>query len=226
VPTTLITGASRGVGLGLARAFQVHGWNVIATCRNPSGAAELQSLGVRVEALDVTDFSATDALARKLDGVAIDALVANAGVAHRDTRLGGLDYDALRRVFEINTIAPMKLAEAFLPHVLASGQRKIVGISSSLGSIGGSSGSGNYFYRISKAGLNMAYRSLAMDLKPQGATVVMMSPGYVDTDFTRGVPGTKVSVQTSAEGLVAAIEVLTLADAGRFFRYTGEEIGF
>lgn len=225
MPTVLITGASRGVGLGLARAYAAHGWDVIATCRDPSGATELQGLGVRVEGLDVTDFAAVDALASKLQGVAIDVLLCNAGIPHRDAELGSYDYPALRQVMETNFVAPLKLLEAFLPHVLASDRKVVVGISSSLGSIGRAVG-GNLFYRTSKAALNMAYRSLAMELKPQGVTVVMLSPGYVDTDFTAGVGGTKVSVDTSAQGLFAAIEGLTTADAGRFFRYTGEEIEF
>ncbi|HTI67857.1 MAG TPA: SDR family oxidoreductase [Caulobacteraceae bacterium] len=223
MPTALITGASRGIGLGLTRAFCARGWSVVATCRDPAGAAELQALGVRVEPLDVTDFAAVDALAARLKGVAVDALVANAGIAHRDTALGSLDYAAWRRVLETNLIAPVKLAEAFLDHVLASDQRKIVGISSSLASVAATNG-GNLFYRTSKTALNMAYRTLAMELQPRGATVVTLSPGYVDTDLTRDMGGAKVSVETSAQGLVRAIEALTPRDTGRFFRYTGETI--
>lgn len=223
MPTVLITGANRGIGLGLARAFAARGWTVIATCRDPAGAGDLSALGVRVEALDVTDFDAVDALAARLGGVAIDVLALNAGIAHRDARLGHLDYPAWRGVLETNLIAPVKMAEAFLGHVLASDRKTIVAISSSLGSIARTTG-GNGFYRTSKAALNMAFRSLAMELRPRGATVVMLSPGYVDTDFTRTEGGAKIAVETSATGLVAAIEALTPDDTGRFFRYTGEEI--
>jgi NAD(P)-dependent dehydrogenase (short-subunit alcohol dehydrogenase family) len=223
LPSVLITGASRGIGLGLAHAFAARGWRVHAVCRDPARAAELRGLGVRIEALDVTDFAAIDALAARMRGQPIDALVANAGIAHRDTHLGGLNYAAWRAVLETNLLAPMKLAEAFLEHVLASRQRKIVAISSSLGSIARTTGD-NYFYRTSKAALNMAYRSLAMDLEPRGATVLMLSPGYVDTDLTRDAGGPKVSIQTSAEGLAAAIEAAGPEDSGRFFRYTGETI--
>lgn len=229
MPTALITGAGRGIGLALTEALIGRGWAVVAACRRPREAEALARLAaaspgrLRIEALDVADAASVADLVTVLDGTAIDALVNNAGVAHRDTRLGALDYDAWRAVLEVNLLAPVRLTEALIDNVAASDQKKVIAISSSLGSIAATRGD-NYFYRTSKAALNMAMRSLARDLAPRGVTVAMLSPGYVDTDFTRDVGGPKISVRESGEGLARAIEAMTPADSGRFYRYTGEPI--
>lgn len=229
MPRVLITGASRGVGLALAGVFAEQGWDVIATCREGAANSSLGELSrqfpgqIRIETLDVSDAASLDALTGSLDGLPIDILVNNAGITHRDTQLGSLDYDAWRAVLEVNLLAPVRVTEVLLENVLASDQKKIVAISSSLGSISRTS-SGNYFYRTSKAALNMAMRSLAHDLKDRGVTIALLSPGYVDTDFTRGVGGQKVSTAQSAHGLFAAMTAMTIADSGRFFRYTGEDL--
>lgn len=229
MPCALITGASRGVGLALTQALARRGWTVIATCRDPEGAEALQDLAaapgadIRIAPLDVADPGSLARLAQTLDGVAIDVLVNNAGVAHRDTPFGALDYEAWRRVLEVNLLAPMRVTEALIAQVEASDSKAVVVLASSLGSLGRTTG-GNYFYRTSKAALNMAMRSLALDLRPRGITVAMLSPGYVDTDFTRGMGGPKVSVEDSAEGLANAIETLSPEDSGRFYRYTGDDI--
>lgn len=226
----LVTGANRGIGLALTEALLERGWTVTATCRQPEQASDLEALAKRfedrldIEALDVGDFAAIGALAQRMEGIAIDALINNAGVAHRDTRFGTLDYEAWRAVLEINLMAPMRMTEAFLEHVAASDQKKIVSISSSLGSIASTTG-GNYFYRTSKAALNMAMRSAARDLAARGVVVAMLSPGYVDTDFTRGVSGApKISARDSGEGLADAIAALTVEDAGVFKRFNGQLI--
>ncbi|WP_439634095.1 SDR family oxidoreductase [Glycocaulis sp.] len=229
MPRVLITGASRGVGLALAGVFAEQGWDVVATCREGAANSSLGELSrqyagqIRIETLDVSDAASLDALTGSLDGLPIDILVNNAGITHRDTQLGSLDYDAWRAVLDVNLLAPVRVTEALLENVLASDQKKIVAISSSLGSISRTS-SGNYFYRTSKAALNMAMRSLAHDLKERGVTIALLSPGYVDTDFTRGVGGQKVSTAESAQGLFEAMTAMTIADSGRFFRYTGEDL--
>ncbi|MGY6663257.1 MAG: SDR family oxidoreductase [Glycocaulis sp.] len=229
MPRVLITGASRGVGLALAGVFAEQGWDVVATCREGAANSSLGELSrqyagqIRIETLDVSDAASLDALTGSLDGLPIDILVNNAGITHRDTQLGSLDYDAWRAVLDVNLLAPVRVTEALLENVLASDQKKIVAISSSLGSISRTS-SGNYFYRTSKAALNMAMRSLAHDLKERGVTIALLSPGYVDTDFTHGVGGQKVSAAESAQGLFEAMTAMTIADSGRFFRYTGEDL--
>ncbi len=228
-PTTLITGASRGIGLALTQALSARGWKVIAACRDPDAAQDLRALAaasdgaIRPAVLDVTDPISIAALVRRLDGAPLDVLVNNAGIAHRDTPFGALDYGAWMRVLEVNLLAPVRVTEALIGNLEAGRRRAVVAMASSLGSIARTTG-GNYFYRTSKAALNMAMRSLAEDLKARGVTVAMLSPGYVDTDFTRGMGGPKVSVEESAEGLAKAIENLGPADSGRFFRYTGEDI--
>jgi NAD(P)-dependent dehydrogenase (short-subunit alcohol dehydrogenase family) len=229
MPTALITGAGRGIGLALTEALIGRGWTVVASCRRPRGAEALARLAaaspdrLRIEALDVADAVSVADLVTVLDGTPIDALVNNAGVAHRNTPLGALDYDAWRAVLEVNLLAPVRLTEALIDNIAASDQKKVIAISSSLGSITATRGD-NYFYRTSKAALNMAMRSLARDLAPRGVTVAMLSPGYVDTDFTRDVGGPKIPVRESGEGLARAIEAMTPADSGRFYRYTGEPI--
>ena len=148
MPTVLITGASRGLGLEFTRQYAADGWTVIATARDPGASAELdvvvRSGDVRLHALDVADFAGIDALARTLAGQAIDVLVNNAGLmggqgaaaqGAKAQTFGVSDYVEWERVFRVNTLAPMRFAEAFVEHVAASGQKKIVTLSSVLGSI-------------------------------------------------------------------------------------------
>lgn len=223
--TVLITGASRGIGLEMTRAFLARGHQVLATCRNPAGAEGLRELEGSLEILTM-DVSEPECIARcatLLDGRAIDILVNNAGVTHRDTRIGDLDYAAWRQVLEVNTLAPVMVLEAFLPHLLRGEGRKAVAISSSLGSVA-RAGGGNIFYRSSKAALNITMRALAVDLAEQGVTVAVVSPGFVDTDFTRGMTAPKISAPESGAGLAAYIEAMTPEDARRFLRFNGDEI--
>lgn len=232
MPHALVTGAGRGIGLALTRSFAERGWAVTATCRAPDEAAALRDLAethpglIHIERLDVADFAAIDDLAARVSRP-IDALVNNAGIAWRDARFGTLDYDAWRRVLEVNLMGPMRVAEAFVEQVAASEHRKIVSISSSLGSIAAATG-GNYFYRTSKSALNMAMRNLAKDLAPRGVVVSLLSPGFVDTDFTRGAVGgpPKIPVREAGDGLAEAIIALTPEDAGRFKRFNGETVAW
>jgi len=228
MPTALITGASRGIGLEITRAFARRGWDVVATCRDPAGAEDLRALAaanpnVEVRVMDVADHASIEAAAAELDGRAIDVLVNNAGIAHRDTRLGSIDYDRWRAVMDVNLLAPVKVLESFLPHLLLGEHRKAVSISSSLGSVAMTRGD-NYFYRTSKAALNMAMRSIGKDLAAQGVMVAVVSPGFVDTDLTRSVNMPKVSAAESGEGIAAYLEAMTPEQAARFLRYNGEEV--
>lgn len=229
MPSIVITGASRGIGLGLTQEFAARDWHVIATCRNPATATALGALAaenprVTVAPLDVCDFAAVEAFAAGLQGRVIDVLVNNAGISQRSP-FGELDYDAWRNVLETNLLAPMKLAESLVDNVAESAECKIVNLASSLGSIAGTTG-GSYFYRSSKAALNMAMRSLARDLKERGVIVALLSPGFVDTDFTRAARMPKLSVEESARGLADAIIALTPEDSGQFLRFNGERIAW
>ncbi|HSD73708.1 MAG TPA: SDR family oxidoreductase [Steroidobacteraceae bacterium] len=232
MPTVLVTGASRGIGLELVRQYCADGWSVLACCRHPERAQVLRELAsargpLRVHALDVSDFAAVDALARELHGQAIDVLINNAGLygpkpgAQHDPRqeFGHMDYAHWQRLFVVNTQAPYKMAEAFIEHVAASEQRKIVAISTGLASIGDASG-GFYAYRTTKAALNMAMVALSRDLAARRVRVCLLSPGWVRTDM--GGPNATLSVQDSVRGLRARIAELDDERSGQFVSHSGE----
>jgi len=230
-PTVLITGASRGIGLELARQYAERGWNVIATARNPGSAATLQDIArehrnVRLETLDVTDHAAIDALAAQYKDQPIDVLLNNAGISGADEmgQFGHLNYATYDKVHATNVIGPLKMAEAFLPNVAASQQKKIINITSTEGSIGSvRTRGGGYFYRSSKAALNMVMRSLSLDLRPQGITVGLVSPGFVKDDFTKGLDlPIMITPQQSASAVIKVIDGYDLAKTGTFIRHSGE----
>ena len=187
-PTVLITGSNRGIGLAFAEAYANDGWNVIATCRNPDSADALKALAteksnVIIEELDVTDFEEIDALAEKYKDVPIDVLLNNAGmlVGMEQIRLGSIDYEMLEDMFRVNSIGPLKVSEAFLSHVEASDQKKIVVMSTIGGSIGSVNGPGAYQYRSSKAAVNMIMRVMSFEVADRGISIGIIHPGVVDT---------------------------------------------
>lgn len=230
VPTVLITGANRGIGLELARQYAERGWQVVATARTPTDATDLKALAtkhgnVTVEALDVTNHTQIDALAAKYQGKPVDVLLNNAGISGDSEagKFGALEYDAYDTVHAVNVVGPLKMAEAFLPNVAASQQKKIISITSTMGSISRSTG-GGYFYRSSKAALNMVMHSLAIDLKPKGITVGLVSPGFVRTDFTKGIDlPMMISAEQSAAAVIKVIDGYDLAMTGKFMRHSGDE---
>ena len=232
--TVLITGSNRGLGLEFVRQYLADGWRVIATCRDPAQAASLHDLqttynGLQILPLDVADFDAIDELASELGGRPIDVLINNAGLfgpkrqAENDLRqsFGHIDFDKWAELSRVNTLAPIKLAEALAGNVAASGQKKIVTISSRLGSIG-ETDTGLYAYRSTKAAVNMAMATLANDVREMGIVVITFSPGWVRTDM--GGPGASLEARESVEALRKLIETQTLQDSGAFLEYTGDEI--
>ncbi|MEJ2120372.1 MAG: SDR family oxidoreductase [Alphaproteobacteria bacterium] len=223
--SVLITGAGRGIGLEFARQYAETGWQVHATCREPKSASELLTLPgeVTVHKLDVTHPKQIGHLQRELEGVPIDLLINNAGViGPRERSIGNMDYDAWEEVLRINTLAPIRIAEAFLDNVLASDKKLIVSITSVYGSIGSNNSGGSYVYRSSKAALNAAMRSLAIDLQDEGVTVVVFHPGWVRTDM--GGPNATVTPQDSVAGMRALIDLLKPSQSGHFYGYDGAEI--
>lgn len=195
VPTVFITGANRGLGLGFAQQYAERGWNVIATARKPDKAEALQALAagnprVKIEQLDVTDFDRVDELAEKYQDTPIDVLLNNAGISGGSDQQYFLDmqWDIWEQVHLVNAIAPVKITEAFYPHIIASRDKKIAAVSSSEGSITKANQPRLYFYRSSKAALNMAMKNIAMALKRKGVSVVLVNPGPTDTDFMAGLP--------------------------------------
>jgi NAD(P)-dependent dehydrogenase (short-subunit alcohol dehydrogenase family) len=236
MPTILITGANRGLGLEFVRQYAAEGWEVHACCRKPEGADALRALGetgarLRLHALDVADFPRIDTLAHELKGTALDVLLNNAGAFGPRLRAGddrgqffeAMDYEAWAQVLRVNTLAPLKMAEAFVEHVAASAQRKIITLTSSMGSIAETSG-GFYAYRSSKAAVNMVMASLARDLAGRGIKVAALCPGWVRTDM--GGPAAPVMKEDSVRGLRRLIAGLTAARSGTFTHYDGTAVAW
>ncbi|HVS12832.1 MAG TPA: SDR family oxidoreductase [Thermoanaerobaculia bacterium] len=225
--TILITGAGRGLGLGLARSWAAAGDRVIATCRRPPEAAELAALAaardVRPLRLDVTERESIEQAAATLGGEAIDLLVLNAGVyGPRDRQgLGAIDDQAFARVLDVNLLGALRVAETMLPLVERSRRKVIAAITSQMGSIARSWG-GSYAYRASKAGLNAAMRALSIDLRARGVAVLVVHPGWVRTDMGGG--DATLSVEESVRGLRALLDRAGLEHSGRFFDVDGSEI--
>jgi NAD(P)-dependent dehydrogenase (short-subunit alcohol dehydrogenase family) len=216
----VITGANRGIGLALARRFAERGDSVVAVCREASD--ELLALDVRVEpGIEVTDAASLRELAARLADVDIDVLVNNAGVM-RSTSLDGLEdqLDDIRLQFEVNSLAPLRVTRA-LADRMGNGARVAI-VTSRMGSIADNDSGGHYGYRMSKAAVNMAGASLAVDLKPRGIAVGLLHPGYVRTGMT-GHSGF-IDAEESAAGLVRRIDELSLETTGSFRHANGETL--
>ncbi len=225
--TVLVTGANRGLGLEFARQYAADGWKVYAACRDPDAAQELAQVAaesggaIRVLALEVTDAASVRAAAQSLAGEAIDLLINNAGVGSpKKQRLGSLDYAAWAHVLDVNTLGPMRVVEAFLDSVAKGGDRKIVTLTSAMGSIADNGSGGSYAYRSSKAAVNIVMKSLSIDLAPRGITCVVVHPGWVRTDM--GGPDGKLTPTQSVTALRRLIAGLKPEDTGRFFNYDGK----
>ena len=224
MPVLLITGASRGIGLGLVQSFARDGWHVHACCRRPDKARDLRDLEgeIRIHRLDVTDGLAVAGIGRELANEAIDILINNAGIYGPRTGFGKTDYDDWRNVLAVNTLAPMRLVERLIEPVARSQRKLIVNVSSVMGSIGENASGGAYIYRSSKAALNMVTKGLSVDLAERGITVVSVHPGWVRTDM--GGAQAAVSVEESVDGLRRIIDGLGPGDSGRFLSYDGRDI--
>ncbi|HJP04279.1 MAG: short-chain dehydrogenase [Chromatiales bacterium] len=236
MPTILITGANRGLGLEFARQYSADGWKVIACCRTPADAHELNELAagadITVEQLDVNDFAAIDALGEKYKGVPIDVLLNNAGIigpipiAENAMRqhFSKMDYEVWEQVLRTNTFAPVKMAEVFLENVAASEQKKIVTISSTVGSIAEMSVPA-LAYASSKTALNRVMTIIAGQLKERGIIVAMYCPGYVKTRMDAFGYAT-VEVPESIAALRPMIADLTIEKTGSFTGHDGRTIGW
>lgn len=219
MPTVLITGANRGLGLEFCRQYAEKGWDVIACCRNPAQASELNALSqpytsIQKEALDVAHFDEIDSLSTKLSDTCIDVLINNAGIYGDQSNhgFGQLDYQAWLNTLTINTQAPIKMAEAFLPQIKLGSKKLIVNISSLMGSVSDNDSGGSILYRSSKAALNASMKSLSIDLRSQGVGVLIFHPGWVKTDM--GGANALIDAKTSVGGMYAVIANFTLAQSG------------
>lgn len=229
MPSILITGANRGLGLEFCRQYGEQGWRVFACCRQPERATELQALAgqfqhLTIHTFEVSNFQQIDQLAAQLNAEPLDVLLNNAGVYgdNREHGFGALDYAVWQETLLINTIAPVKLAEAFLPHLLKAQNPQIVAITSLMASMTDNSSGRALLYRSSKAGLNAAMKSLAIDLRPQNISVLILHPGWVQTDM--GGSRAPTSPRESITGMRHVIAQFTLQDSGAFLNYKGESL--
>jgi NAD(P)-dependent dehydrogenase (short-subunit alcohol dehydrogenase family) len=227
MPTILVTGANRGIGLEFARQYADTGWKVFATCRTPDRATDLNAItgDISVLPLDVSDFTAIDALAKELAGQAIDVMVLNAGINPQPEAPPAdlTDFDAWPEAFRVNTMAPLRMCVAFNDHIVASDQKAICMITSGNASIERNPGH-NYVYRSTKAALNLCMHGLSVEYEPKGIIVVSLSPGWVQTDM--GGPKAALTPAESISAMRQRIEELTAKDSGRVIHYDGTDVPF
>ncbi|HHP7232514.1 MAG TPA: SDR family oxidoreductase [Xenococcaceae cyanobacterium] len=215
--TYLVTGANRGIGLEYCRQLQARGDEVIAVCRATS--EELKKLDIfRETNIDITSDDSITNLIQKLDDKPIDVLINNAGIVER-VNLNSLDFESIRRQFEVNALGALRLTKALLNN-LHKGS-KIIMMTSRMGSIEDNTSGGSYGYRMSKVALSMAGKSLAQDLKSQGIAVGILHPGLVKTRMT-GFTDSGITPEQSVKGLLARIDKLNLENTGTFWHANGE----
>jgi NAD(P)-dependent dehydrogenase (short-subunit alcohol dehydrogenase family) len=217
----IVTGASRGIGLEMCRVLATRGDRVIATARATTPAlAELASAhGVEVMELEVTDAGSIKALAKRLSGRPIDALINNAGVSSTAKSISELTMEELQRVFAINASAPMLVAAALLPNLRLGARKVVMNISSQLASIANNKGGSTYPYRASKTALNQLTVCMANELRADGFCCVCVHPGWVKTDM--GGPNAPLLPPESAGYLIRLLDGLTSAKSGSFLNYDG-----
>jgi NAD(P)-dependent dehydrogenase (short-subunit alcohol dehydrogenase family) len=215
----VVTGCNRGIGLALVTLLKERGWGVVAACRKSS--RELDALGVEVvPGVEVTIPEGIDKLAAAVETRTVDLLINNAGILRSSGSLPELDARSIRDQLEVNALGPLLLSSALLPN-LQSGS-KVALITSRMGSIDDNSSGGSYGYRMSKAALNMAGKSMAVDLKGRGVAVAILHPGMVRTEMI-GNHG-QVEPIDAARGLLARVDALTLETSGGFWHANGERL--
>ncbi|RAL24745.1 hypothetical protein DL240_00610 [Lujinxingia litoralis] len=226
----IVTGANRGLGLEFTRQLLARGHRVFATARNLEQAEELRTLAssapdaLQLFTLDIADPTSIAAFAKTCADHTIDVLINNAGILERGGTLGALDYEAIERGFQVNTMGTLRLTEALLPALRRSQGAKIVNLSSKMGSIAENTSGGSYAYRASKAALNMVTRSLALDLAAEGIIAFVVHPGWVLTDM--GGPNALIDAQTSISNLLHVIDRAGPETSGTFQEWQGNTIAW
>ena len=224
--TILITGASRGIGLELTRRLSANGHTVLATCRDPDHAEALRTLAaggnIEILPLDVADAASVAALAETVGDRTVDVLINNAGIIGRKPQsTTEMDFDGLAETLSVNTIAPLRVAQALLPAIRRSSSGRIVTISSKMGSFS-SLPTDRIAYRASKAAVNRIMVALAEDLRPDNIAVLVMHPGWVRTDM--GGSAADIAVEDSAAGIARVVTGLGMGQSGQFLNYDGSQI--
>jgi NAD(P)-dependent dehydrogenase (short-subunit alcohol dehydrogenase family) len=226
--TVLVTGANRGLGLEFARQYAHDGARVFACCRDPRAATALAALAkdsggkITVHELDVASGDSVAKLKKEIGSVPIDIIINNAGVYGPQKQTAtNMDFSGWEETLQINTIGPMRVTQAFLPNLKAGKEKKVVAITSGMGSIAETSG-GYIAYRTSKAALDMLMRNLAIDLKSDGIVAIPLNPGWVKTDM--GGASAPLSPATSIGNMRKVIAARRPSDSGRFLSHDGREI--
>ncbi|NKB43012.1 MAG: SDR family NAD(P)-dependent oxidoreductase [Alphaproteobacteria bacterium] len=236
MPTLLITGANRGLGLNLLKLYDQDGWTIHACCRNPGSATDLQAVAdasndrITLHPLDVENPDTIADLKSALGDTPIDMLINMAGYLGEKalTEPDGLqpfgvtDYDIMEKAYRINCIGPLRVCEALVDNVAASQKQTIVNVSSIVGSIGGDDFGNFYMYRPSKTALNAITHAMAINLKDQGITVIPFHPGFTKTDM--GGPTADIEIEDSVTGIKAVLDKVTIADTGRYLTWEGGEL--
>ncbi len=219
----VITGANRGIGLELVRQCLARKDTVTAAVRNPSEAKALRALGaaqLTIAECDVGNDSSVRAFAATVTAP-VDALINNAGVMGATDPLGSLDFDDALDTYSVNALGALRVTEALLPRLRAGQGKRVLNVTSGLGSISDNGSGGSYAYRMSKAALNMGTRNLAHDLRPEGVWVAVINPGWVKTDM--GGRGAPTEVSTSAAGILRQLDALSAKTTGLFLDHSGKD---
>jgi len=226
--SVLITGANRGLGFGFVKSFLANNINVICTTRNISGSKELLECkknypdNLEILELDLLEKKSENILSDLLSDKPIDIFINNAGVGNSNQRFGVVSSKPWLDVLKVNLIAPLTLTQSIIENIKKGSEKKIYFLSSQLGSIGDNTSGGMYIYRSSKTALNQVVKSLSVDLKPMGITVISLHPGWVKTDM--GGPNAPVQIDESIKGMMQVIDKTDIRDTGRFLNYDGKEL--
>lgn len=220
MPTILITGANRGLGLEFVRQYAAQGWEVLATVRDPLAGRAASDAGAKVFVADMADEGSIARLKASLAGVGLDIVLANAGVYGDKQGFGAVDAAEFHKVITTNVLGPLKLAEALADQM--AGQKVFAALSSLMGSVAENSSGGFYAYRASKAALNMVIKNLSLDLKDRGITVLALSPGWVRTDM--GGANAPLSPEQAIAGMRTVLDGADLSQTGKFIHYDGREL--
>ena len=226
--TVLITGANRGIGLELSKRYGAGGNRVLACCREPAKATQLQALAssspsVTIHELRVASGESVAALAKQIGAAPIDILINNAGMqgpSFQKQSLKEMDFDGWAETFAVNTMAPMRMLQAFRANLKAGKNPRAVTITSQMGAISFAMPV-MYAYCSSKGAVNKVMKMASVELAKDGIAVCLVHPGFVRTDM--GGPQADIGVEESAAGIMAVIASSSVADTGRFMKWNGEE---
>ena len=224
----LITGANRGLGLGFVKSFLAKNINVICTTRNIAGSKELLGCkkkypnNLEILELDLLEENSENTLSDLISDKPVDIFINNAGVGNSNQRFGVVSSKPWLEVLKVNLIAPLTVTQSIIENIKKGSEKKIYFLSSQLGSIEDNTSGGMYIYRSSKTALNQVVKSLSVDLKPIGITVISLHPGWVKTDM--GGPNAPVSIDESVKGMMKVIDTTDIGNTGTFLNYDGKEL--